>query len=347
MTSPSLGTAGSTLRKARQVTVAVPTYHRPEQLGRLLRAVMPQLVEVAEVLPHPDAADILIVDNDPGGSASEVVRHSRTEALLGDRLRYVVETTPGVSAVRNRALGEVVAGPGHLLVFIDDDEVPRPGWLLELVHLWMTTHAAAVSGPVVTTWDDDSAPDPWLIDGEFFEQAHRRDLGTGALIDRAATNNLLLDLSVIRRLGLVFDVGLGLSGGEDSVFTSQLVGSGETILWCAEAVVEDRLSPERLTRESALSRTRNAAHSGALADLVLVRGSLSRARTKGLIAIRGIVRLAQGLVHLTRFRLTRAQRDDAVGQRALARGRGELTAVLGRRSTAYAYGRTTEQPSGV
>ena len=56
-------------------------------------------------------------------------------------MRYVHEPAPGISAGRNRALDE--AGDADLLSFIDDDEVPRPGWLSALIDTWLPTRPAA------------------------------------------------------------------------------------------------------------------------------------------------------------------------------------------------------------
>ena len=47
---------------------------------------------------------------------------------------YRSEPTPGVVAVRNRALAE--ADGRDLLIFLDDDQTPSSGWLAALVALW-------------------------------------------------------------------------------------------------------------------------------------------------------------------------------------------------------------------
>ena len=64
----------------------------------------------------------------------------------------------------------------------------------------------------------------------------------------AHSNNLLLDLRWSRRLGLRFDPRFGLTGGEDTMFTHDLVGRGGTIVWCDEAVVRESVPADRATR---------------------------------------------------------------------------------------------------
>ena len=100
------------------VTIAVLTFRRPDDLAELLPLL---LAQAAENDGAGRRVDVLVVDNDAAAGGRPVV------AALGDeRIRYVVEETPGISAARNRALEE--AG-GAFLVFIDDDERPHPGWL--------------------------------------------------------------------------------------------------------------------------------------------------------------------------------------------------------------------------
>ena len=131
-------------------------------------------------------------------------------------LRYVVEERPGVAAVRNRALDET--GGRDLLVFIDDDEEPEPGWLAALVGLWASTGCQAVAGPVIPVYEVE--PETWVRQGEFFV---RRTWPTGTVRPVAASNCLLLDLGFVRRAGLRFDEAFGATGGEDTLFTRQLL----------------------------------------------------------------------------------------------------------------------------
>ena len=119
----------------------MPTYRRPAEL----RALLPRLAEQADALTASSTCtvEVLVVDNDAEGSAARTVRETVPQA------RYVVEPQPGVSAVRNRALEE---SPGSdLLVFIDDDELPGPGWLAALVSAWQEWRCAAVTGPVLAS----------------------------------------------------------------------------------------------------------------------------------------------------------------------------------------------------
>lgn len=185
-----------------RLTVAVPTYRRPRPLARLLAAVPARVEELRALAPGIEV-EVLVVDNDPAGSAAAAI--AATD-LGGLPLRHVTEATPGIAAVRDRALRE--SAERDLLVFIDDDEVPRPGWLTALWEVWHAHRPAAVAGRVVSLLPEDL--DPWIIASGTFRRPERP---TGARLDAAATGNLLLDLRRVRAAGIGFDPARGLSGG--------------------------------------------------------------------------------------------------------------------------------------
>ena len=190
------------------LTIAIPTYRRPDAVVCAVRGALAQAAAAAGAAGvSGDAAEVVVIDNDPSASARSAVSALRADAPEGVGLRYVVESRPGVAAVRNRALDEAT---GRLLLFIDDDEEPESGWLAALLATFADTRPAAVAGLVVPVYD--SEPDAWVRAGAFFE---RRTWPTGTLRPVAATNNLLLDLRFVRDHGLRFDEAFGATGGEE------------------------------------------------------------------------------------------------------------------------------------
>src|SRR4051794_17787996 len=116
------------------VTVLVPTYRRPERLRRLLAAV---------VLQHaPFSWELLVVDNDADGSARTTVEPVR---LAGVSVRYVVEPALGAVHARNRGIREAA---GRVVAMLDDDVVPRPGWLATVCAPLLEGAASGAGGPV-------------------------------------------------------------------------------------------------------------------------------------------------------------------------------------------------------
>jgi len=301
------------------VVVAMLTYRRPEDLARAVPTFRAELDTV------PGESWLLVVDNDPDASAREAV------TALGDpRVRYEHEPRPGIAAGRNRALD--ASHDADLLVFVDDDEHPCPGWLSNLLATYERTGAGAVAGAVVSEYDTE--PDAWMAAGRFFD---RRRLPTGTPIDMAATNNLLLDLSQVPG-DLRFDEEWGLTGGSDSLFTRMLHLRGVSMVWCDEAVVVDRVPTSRLTREWVLRRARRTGNSTVRVALALAPAGPRRwaVRAEGLA--RGAVRMVGGVARILLGRASGSIVHDARGRRTLARGRGMVGAAVG--SVVAEYART-------
>lgn len=321
--------------QARRVVIGVPTFRRPAMLADLLTELSRQVDAVQGMDLGPAAVDVLVVDNDPGRSAAEVVDRA------GPRALYVHDPTPGLAAVRNRILDECHRLGADLLLCIDDDEIPEASWATELISAWQRWDVAAVSGPVVT--QPEVPFEPWIIAGRFYARAHRAHLQPGALLSRAATNNLLVDLRVVRELGLRFDDRFGLTGGEDSMFTGALVGHGHRIAWCPSAGVVDHLSADRGTRRFVLDRAFNMSNGTVRTEVALAPSPGSRVRVRGSAACAGTVRLGLGTVQRLWGRVRGSIDHEARGAHTVARGKGELAALIGWSRSPYAYGRGREK----
>jgi hypothetical protein len=300
------------------------TYRRSDDLA----AALPLVLDQAGQLDGP--VEVLIVDNDPDGSA-----RSQVEAFAG--VRYEHEPKPGIAAARNRALD---AASTDLLVFIDDDERPVPGWLRALVSTYLDGRPAGVVGPVVSEFA--APPDPWIVAGGFFV---RRRPATGTEVTVAATNNLLLDLAQVRRRGLRFDGRFGVTGGSDTLFTRQLTASGGCLVWCAEAGVVDVVPVERLTRRWVLRRAFRSGNSASLVELELAGAPPDRTRARIRQLGRGAARLGGGAVRLAAGTLTRRTAVRAAGARNLARGAGLVAGAFGRAYAEYARPTPVREPA--
>nr|WP_322000765.1 glycosyltransferase [Rhodococcus qingshengii] len=303
------------------VVVAVLTFRRPNDLIELLPQLLKHSLEAA-VTYDMRQPTVLVVDNDPDGGARE------TASQFGGGIAYVHEPTPGIAAARNRALAESV--DFDLLVFIDDDERPTTGWLTSLLATRLRTGADGVVGPVVSTF---AAPlDPWIADGGFFD---RRRLLTGTEVSVAATNNLLLDLRLVRSISLQFDESFSASGGSDSLFTRRYTGAGFTLVWCDEAVVTDVVPAERATRDWVIRRRYRIGNSWARTELALISGRAQTTRLRAALLLAGSTRVAGGTARTAIGVLGRTPRDRANGIRIAARGAGIVAGAFGRTYLEY------------
>ncbi|BDZ45935.1 glycosyltransferase family 2 protein [Naasia aerilata] len=292
------------------VVVAALTYRRPGDLSELL----PDLV--AQRSASQDDVRILIVDNDPAAGAREQI------ASFGEGVEYVHAAEPGIAAARNVALD--AAGDADLLVFIDDDERPVSRWLARLVATWREHGSTAVVGPVISSFEVE--PGDWIRAGGFFT---RRRLPTGSPVTIAATNNLLLDMQEIRRMGLRFDVRFGLTGGSDTLFSRELIAQGGTMIWCDEAIVTDVVPASRATRDWVVRRAFRSGNSWMRTSLAVQPTAVGRLTTRLSLAARGLGRVVAGGGLVVIGAATRRIGWHAKGMKAVARGAGLLAGAFG------------------
>lgn len=294
----------------RTITVALLTFRRPDDLDALLPLLRQQVGRVP-------GSRVVVVDNDPDGSAASRLRGSGEPWL-----KVVHEPRPGIAAARNRALDE--ASGDDLLVFIDDDERPCEDWLQVLVSTFDRYGGGGVVGPVVSTFDGPL--DPWITAGRFFE---RRRLRTGASVTVAATNNLLLDLRNVRGSRITFDERFGLSGGSDTLFTRQLVAAGHPLYWCDEAVVTDVVPAHRATRDWVLRRSLRSGNGWSRTTFALDPRPAARARAAVVLVTTGSLRLGGGAARWTLGVIGRRPAWRASGLRTAARGAGMISGAVG------------------
>ncbi|GAA1389866.1 glycosyltransferase family 2 protein [Luteococcus peritonei] len=307
----------------QRVVVAVLTYKRPQDLVELLPVLVRQAASAGRL---GMTGRVLVVDNDPAGSARQAVESFRAEQPVA--VDYANETVPGIAAARARALVE--AAEDGWLAFIDDDERPGENWLVDLLQTARDHQAVGVAGPVRSVLPEGA--DPWIAEGGFFDRRHRWGLQRGAELDEAATNNLLVDMDFVRTHQLTFLTTLGLTGGEDSMFTRGLVRNGGRLVWCPEAEVSEPVPAQRATRRWVLQRALSYGNSAALVRRTehdapavrvrLVAGGL--ARTGG-----GLLRAGLGTVRRDTF-------GQAQGLRTALRGVGMALGGAGLAWSEYA-----------
>lgn len=293
------------------ITLAVLTYRRPADLEALLPLLLEQATK--NVL----SVQILVVDNDPAASA-----RSQVTGLGEPSVRYVHEPVPGIAAARNRALDESAAS--DVLIFIDDDERPVEGWLSSLLAVYDATHPAGVVGPVISRYPN--TPEPWITAGRFFE---RRRLPTGTVVEVAATNNLLLDLHVVRSSRVRFDEAFGLTGGSDTLFTRELSRAGHLLLWCDEAIVYDEVPLARMSRAWVLQRAYRSGNGWSRTSLALAGSDRDRALCRLKLTVRSAPRIAAGAVLSSAGWIVRSEKVNARGRRTLSRGLGMFSGSWG------------------
>ena len=225
-----------------QVSICVITYKRPEGLTRLLEGL--NQLRFSRI-PEPEI-DVVLVDNDANQSAHPV--YGDIQSRFSHGLTYTVESRRGISHARNRSVACAKAN-SQFIAFIDDDEVPEPSWLEELLIVQETYNADVVHGPVLPHFQADVPQ--WVTQGNFF--APRR-YDTGHCLDAAYTHNLLVRADLLKSQDPVFDERFSLTGGEDSYLFRTLHHQGCRLIWANEAVVHEWIPSTRTTMKWILMR---------------------------------------------------------------------------------------------
>jgi hypothetical protein len=322
-----------------RVIIMVTTFRRPGGLARLLASLAR--------LDVPEGVDIsaLVIDNDPPGedAPSEPVR-AACEAARSSELDVTVFAEPsrGLSQARNRAIAEALrmlagngrvadagsTGPGaSFLAFLDDDEIASARWLAELLRIAREHDADAVAGPVVPVFE---SPLPAHIEATGL--LRRGSSPTGTLRRWAFTGNVLMRAESLRTFmdtdprGGGFDPRLARVGSEDRHFFQRWTAAGLSIVWCAEAIVEETAPIERTTEAFIVERKARIARASSWIERDLRAGPLTDAKqiAKGLVWI--AIGLAGGAVGLFAGRAARlrARVHRAWGLGVLAGVRGDL-----------------------
>jgi succinoglycan biosynthesis protein ExoM len=230
-------------RKTR-VTVCACTYQRPEGLAALLEGLGRQTF----VSLTPPSLSVVIADNEGSEDAREAC--ARFELTCDIPIEYVHEPQRGISFARNACLARL-RDDCEFFAMIDDDEIPHPDWLEQLLLMQQRTGADVVQGRVLPELPD-GAP-AWIARGRYFDWQLRSDEARIAQqqgyadLRRARTNNVLVRHAVVREMGLWFDPRLALTGGEDIAFFEAIHAAGYRIVYAPLACVRDIIPPERTT----------------------------------------------------------------------------------------------------
>jgi len=191
--------------------------------------------------------EVVVIDNDSAATAKFVV-DSQSDHFRWS-LVYDVEPQQGVTYARNRSVA-LASEKTDFIVFIDDDEVPSPQWLDELLAVQASYEVDVVTGPVYPQFESEQVPE-WIVKGGFFAPP---DCETGTFLDAAFTNNSLVKADVIKKLKTPFDSRFAIKGAEDSHFFMKLKKMGSRIVWTSSAVVYESIPSRRTTLPWLLER---------------------------------------------------------------------------------------------
>lgn len=231
------------------VSVVITTHNRASMLPRSVPAAL------AEARRHA-GAEVIVVDNASTDDTPATLATLQREG--GSSLRVLHEARLGASFGRNRGVAEA---RGAMVAFLDDDAVPRPGWLGSLLGAFTSESIGGAGGPLVLEF---SAPPPRWLTPAFHEAAGAYDLGgarrrvqhRGREWYPPSANLCLRTADVVREGG--FCSAIGPRGDrhlvhEDIDLCARMDRRGREIHYVPEAVVDHCVVPEKLTPRYFLS----------------------------------------------------------------------------------------------
>jgi glycosyltransferase involved in cell wall biosynthesis len=187
-----------------KISVIVPTHNRRALLERKLRALERELGDF----------EIIVVADGCADGTLEFLQN------FGTQLNVQVLALPGVGAAAARNAG-VQASSGKILLFSDDDVIPRSGWILAHANAHSQKNVVAVGRLELPTQ---------LRDGVSF-------LGPKALWWNATGANSSMSRDLFIRAG-GYDESFREYGGEDPDLGFRLLKSGANFVFLDRAVAE-------------------------------------------------------------------------------------------------------------
>ena len=208
------------------VDVCICTYRRP--------SVVQTIASIAQQTVR-DRIDVhlIVADNDEQDDARPAIEAAA--AAHGIALTYVHAPSRNIAIARNACL---TAATADWLAFIDDDEVASHDWLAQL--LARRDDAEFVFGLVVALYDPATTA-PWMVAGDY----HSTRMAGNEAAHNGGAGNVLIRRAFVDRHQCRFDLVLGRSGGEDTIFFERAQRAGARFRHAPAAVAYEEVAAAR------------------------------------------------------------------------------------------------------
>jgi len=220
------------------------------------------------VRPSGVEVEFIIVENDETRHLDDVIL--AFESSVSEAVVYDIEPEQGIPFARNRVLEIALKRGADVLTFADDDERVSDDWLVKLFDGLWSRELDLVGGPLKIESTEPTS-DKWSAAVlAYLQERAEKNARNRAVMTRnskdhnqnAYTNNWALRLDFARKSGLRFDTSLRYTGGSDTAFSKALRLCGGRNGWVPEAIVHDRIPPNRLTLKYFYRRTRDQSRNG-------------------------------------------------------------------------------------
>jgi L-malate glycosyltransferase len=227
------------------LTVVMPTHNGAKTL--------PEVLTAFGHLESPKGGwKLVVVDNGSTDRTREIVESFATRLPL----TYVYEPILGKSAALNTGL---LSAAGDLVVFTDDDVLPRSDWLVQLRAAADSQPAFSLfGGSIIPHWE--SPPEDWLLKWKGSILAITDPAWEeGPIAPTLLFGPNMAVRSEVLQAGYRFDASLGPAGqsyrmGEDTDFVQRVGLAGFRAWHCKRAVVAHMIRKSQMNKQWILRR---------------------------------------------------------------------------------------------
>jgi len=238
---------------SKDITVAFSAFREeyPEWVLELLKSLKKQTVKDFEVT---------IIVNSNKGYFNKLLDTVKRKADTSYEINMVFNTVDkGIAHSRNIVLKHAKT---PYIAYTDDDVIPHPCWLEEL--LWaikLSQKVAAVTGPVLPRWEAGTKNYSLWFPKELYWTIGCTpwNIEKLTIVRNGFTSNLTVDRKILFKIG-GFNENFGYNPrsrmtGEDPELGIKLVRAGYITLWNPNAIVFHRISKERLNTRDIITRS--------------------------------------------------------------------------------------------
>jgi len=290
------------------------------------------------VIPDGTEITFIFVENGEDLTITSTVEAFAQKVSTPHQVHYLLEPSLGIPIARNRALDFAHSKACDWLLFLDDDEIADPNWLVEHMNQMDARAFDLAAGPVEVTPPKGalSHSEQTVFDYLNLERRKRYKIrterakaGRSQSLD-VATGNWIARLDALHRHNLRFDERMRFTGGSDTDLSRRARDAGLKIGWVPEAIVRENIPKSRLTKSYIFDRSRNQTLAKHFLQVTKsgrrsVAKHLATALTKSIV---GTVRVLVG-------RLSGNSILELKGLKSLGVAAGEWQGIRGRQSHLY------------
>lgn len=237
----------------KTVTVAIPTYKRPEYVLDALNSVIRQQTDFSY--------EILVLDNACDSTLKTQIENIAQETTIP--ISYIPIPEIGLHNGRNSA---AIQGKGEIIVYIDDDIIAPQGWLQAICQPFTDSRVGGVGGKILPQWE--TSPPDWI---SILHLSYFSLLDQGDDIKEMKYPDTPYGCNMAYRRSLILELGGfppdGVGGGKiewrrgdgETGFAYKVYQRNDTIIYTGEGWLYHRIPQQRLTLKSIKNRTMKSA----------------------------------------------------------------------------------------